>query len=135
MKKFSWVICLLFVFLLVGCSQKKDGEIDSRVYKLETDFKENYQLWVDIKADGSIQYKEYALDIKSTGSEFKRIGNLAKTSTYKKMLSEGDQEIYETYRLLGKDIYDVGYNLYYGKKEEAKKLYEKILNEEEKLKE
>ena len=135
MKKSYVLFCLGFIFLLSACSEKKEGDIDARIYSLETEFKENYQLWVDMKSDGSIQQKEYALDIKSVGNKFKSIGNKAKTSTYKKMLSEQDQSIYETYRLLGSDIYDMGYALYYGKKDTAQERYTEILEVETNIKE
>ncbi|MDR1567715.1 MAG: hypothetical protein LBS33_03415 [Streptococcaceae bacterium] len=88
-----------------------------------------------MKADGAIQYKEYALDLKKVGTKFKAIGASAKTSTMKKLLTEEDQEIYATYGSLGKQIYDVGYKLYYGKKEEAQEIYDEILKTEEALKE
>ncbi|SJZ35850.1 hypothetical protein SAMN02745116_00002 [Pilibacter termitis] len=135
MKKSSLFFFFSFCLLLTACGKPKAGDIDSRVYNLETDFKENYQLWTDMKADGAIQQKEYALDLKKVGNKFKSIGATARGSAVKKLLSEDDQKIYTTYEELGKQIYDVGYALYYGKKEEAKKLYDEIQQKEEQLKE
>lgn len=136
MKKWKILLLLLLVAgVMTACSSKKEGDIETKIFNLEADFKENYQLWVDMKADGSIQYKEYALDIKSVGSKFKSIGNKANLSSYKKLLSQEDQTIYKTYGGLGGKIHDLGHALYYGKKEKAKELYDEILDAEEKLKE
>lgn len=136
MKKWLTMLLVFVVVVLAACSApKKEGDIEDHIFNLESDFKKNYQLWVDMKADGSIQYKEYALDIKSAGSKFKHLGNTAKGTNYKKYLSKEDQTIYETYRVLGPRIYDLGYALYYDKKDQAKLIYEEILEAEETLKE
>lgn len=126
---------LLFVVVLSACNPNKEGDISDTLFTLESNFKDNYQLWVDMKTDGSIQYREYALDIKEVGLKFKTIGDTASLASYQKDLSEEDRLIYETYRQLGGRIYDLGHELYYGKKEEAKQIYAEILAAEESLKE
>jgi hypothetical protein len=121
--------------ILTACGGNKAGDIDTKIYNLETDFKKNYQLWVDMKADGAVQHKEYATDMKEVGNKFKSLGNTAKTSTYKKLLSVEDQKIYEEYRVLGDDIYKVGTALYKKNYTEADKIYQSVLEKEEALKE
>ncbi|MCB5955152.1 hypothetical protein [Enterococcus sp. CWB-B31] len=133
-KKYIWV-CLVFVVLLSACAPKKAGDIETKIFNLESDFKENYQLWVDMKADGSIQYKEYVTDLKSVATKFNSIGDKAKLSSYKKLLSEEDQTIYETYRLLSKDIKSMATAIHKKNYEEADKIYQGILDTEENLKE
>lgn len=134
----KWKIVLIFfmaVLVFTGCASKKAGDIDTKIYNLEQDFKKNYQLWVDMKADGAVQHKEYATDMKDVGNKFKSLGNTAKTTSYKKLLSDEDQKIYEAYRLLGDDIYKVGYALYKKDYTEADKIYQSVLEKEETLKE
>ncbi|GHU37731.1 hypothetical protein FACS1894193_06020 [Bacilli bacterium] len=129
------ILLVMSIVILTACSSKKVGDIDTKIYNLEQDFKKNYQLWVDMKADGAVQHKEYATDMKDVGNKFKSLGNTAKTTSYKKLLSDEDQKIYETYRLLGDDIYKVGYALYKKDYTEADKIYQSVLEKEEALKE
>lgn len=137
MKPKGRIVFLFFMALifLTACASKKAGDIDTKIYNLEQDFKKNYQLWVDMKADSAVQHKEYATDMKEVGNKFKSLGNTAKTSSYKKLLSAEDQKIYEEYRVLGDDIYKVGYALYKKDYKEADKLYQSVLEREETLKE
>lgn len=134
MKKLGVLLVFIPFLFLTGCAEKKAGEMDDALYSLESDFKVNYQKWVDIKADGSVQYAEYALDIKAIGHQFEALGNRAASAAMQKKLSAEDKEIYATYKVLGKQIYQVGHDLYYNKREEAKTTYQAVLDKEEELK-
>lgn len=122
-----------------GCAKNSakvdNGDIDKKIYNLETDFKETYQLWVDMKSMGEITNKEYVKDLKKVAADFKSTGNKAKTSSYKKLLTEEDIKIYETYRLLSDDIKDLSKFIEKKKFVEANDLYEQIIQAEDDLKE
>ena len=137
MKKFLVFVFSISCFMgLAACDPpSRANDINAKVFNLENDFKENYQLWVDMKADGATPYKEYALDLKTVGHQFESIGKNARNSNIAQFLSEEDKRIYANYQMLGKKIYELGYALYYGKQDQAQNLYKEIAILEEEWKE
>ncbi|WP_339099710.1 hypothetical protein [Candidatus Enterococcus lemimoniae] len=131
-------LCIVFASLLffTGCSSKaNEGDLDKKIYDLETSFKETYQLWVDMKNMGEIKNKEYPKDLRKVATEFKIIGDKAKLSSYQKLLSEEDKMIYETYRQLSSEIKELAKTIEKSKFEQANTQYELILEKEEGVKE
>ncbi|ALS00161.1 hypothetical protein ATZ33_01835 [Enterococcus silesiacus] len=131
-------LCVFFVLILffAGCSSKaNEGDLDKKIYNLETSFKETYQLWVDMKNMGEIKNKEYPKDLRKVATDFKIIGDKAKLSSYQKLLSEEDKMIYETYRQLSPEIKELARTIEKSSFEQAKTQYELILEKEEGVKE
>lgn len=131
-------LCIFFVSILffTGCSSKaNEGNLDKKIYDLETSFKETYQLWVDMKNMGEIKNKEYPKDLRKVATDFKIIGDKAKLSSYQKLLNEEDKLIYETYRQLSPAIKELARTIEKSNFELAKTQYETILEKEEGVKE
>lgn len=146
MKRIWKVLMCISIVFITGCTPVGQGnggsgetvavvKVEKKIVKLEAEFKENYQLWVDIKANGYIECKDYVKDMKSVATTFNCLGNKAKASGYKKHLNEEDQKIYETYRVLSDDIKDLAKMIQKNQYESAKELYQKILDAETELKE
>lgn len=125
----------LLVFLISACSKNKEPDIETKIFNLESDFKETYQLWVDMKGMGEIKNKEYPKDLRKVASEFKSVGERAKSSGYKKLIDKDEQKLYETYRLLSADIKELAKSLERSKYDQALERYNDIVAKEEKLKE
>ncbi|MGX7263940.1 hypothetical protein [Enterococcus crotali] len=131
-------LCILFISILLftGCSGKaNEGDLDKKIYDLETNFKETYQLWVDMKSMGEIKNKEYPKDLRKVATDFKIIGDKAKLGSYQKLLSKEDKMIYETYRQLSPDIKELARTIEKSNFEQAKTQYEMILEKEDEVKE
>lgn len=106
-KKVWILVGLLVVFviiLLIALQQcSRDGEMDkgTKPAKIETDFRQSYAAWSDLKLNGDLCQAAYVKELRQVETDFNAIYKRAKAANVWDGLSEADQRIYTAYGDVG----------------------------------